>query len=575
MGGYGLLARETIETHNGRLLDTVEEDYEALGNTLSRRGIDIDAIKARVKDFSVAVPSWGAGIGGTRFARFPMPGEPTNIHEKLEDCAVVNQLCRMTPRVSPHFPWDFVADYDGLRDEAEDMGLGFDAVNSNTFQDQPGQKLSYRYGSLTATDKAVRDLAVAHNIECIKIGEKLGSRAITVWIGDGTNFPGQQSLRLSLDRYLDSMRAIYAELPADWRMLIEHKLYEPAFYSTVISDWGSSILAAQQLGEKAQCLVDLGHHAPNVNIEQIVARLARFGKLGGFHFNDSKYGDDDLDTGSINPHQLFLVFNELAEAERADPDAFDPSYMIDQSHNITDPIESMLSSAEAIVGAFARAEIVDRAALEECRQKNDVMAAFRTLRLAYSTDVSPILALARIEAGGAVDPIFAYRESGWRLRKAQERKAPPIPGRASYNSAGFNLDKDWGDGVSPVLMRVNMHATERDRVILSLLEEQGFVSFRELSHRVTASPATLRRDLERLQTDGKLVRVRGGVQPMGGVDHTSAHHLQGVPFHENINRNRAAKEAIGKAAAELCKRGEAIIIDGGSTTLHMCPHLEQ
>jgi L-rhamnose isomerase/sugar isomerase len=205
-------------------------------------------------------------------------------------------------------------------------------------------------------------------------------------------------------------------------MLLEHKLYEPAFYATVISDWGTSILAAQQLGPKAQCLVDLGHHAPNVNIEQIVARLHRFGKLGGFHFNDSKYGDDDLDSGSINPHQLFLVFNELVEAEARPRDGFDPAYMIDQSHNVTDPIESMLSSAEAIAGAFAKAAIVDREALHAAQADNDVMMAFQALRRAYRTDVTPILAMARIEAGGAADPIALYRATGWRERKAQERK---------------------------------------------------------------------------------------------------------------------------------------------------------
>ncbi len=421
------LAPEAIELHNRKHLDSVHEDYEALGRRLARRGIAIDAVKQRVSEFSVAIPSWGVGVGGTRFAKFPIPGEPTNVYEKLADCAVTNQLCRMTPRVSMHFPWDKVDDPAGFREEAEQMGLGFDAVNSNTFEDQSGQVLSYRSGSLTATEGAVREQAVRHNIDCIRIGEKLGSKAITVWIGDGTNFPGQQSLRDSLDRYLESAHAIYGALPADWRMLIEHKLYEPAFYSTVISDWGTSILVAKELGPKAQCLVDLGHHAPNVNIEQIVARLSRFGKLGGFHFNDSKYGDDDLDSGSINPHQLYLVFNELAEAERAAPGDFHPAYMIDQSHNVTDPIESLLSSAEAIGGAFARAQVVDREALFAYRNRNDVMEAFRTLRQGYNTDVSPILALARIEAGGAADPILAYRESGWRVRKAQER----APARAS------------------------------------------------------------------------------------------------------------------------------------------------
>ena len=416
------LAQEAIETHNARHLDDIREDYEALGRTLSRRGFNIDTIKKRVSEFSVAVPSWGVGIGGTRFARFPIPGEPTNIHEKLADCAVVQQLCRVTPRVSLHFPWDRTDDPAGLREEAANLGLGFDAVNSNTFQDQPGQPLSYRHGSLTATDSAVRQQAIEHNIECIRIGKKLGSKALTLWIGDGTNFPGQQSLRDSLDRYLESAKAIYAGLPNDWRLLIEHKLYEPAFYSTVISDWGTNILAAKELGAKAFCLIDLGHHAPNVNIEQIVARLSRFGKLGGFHFNDSKYGDDDLDSGAINPHQLFLVFNELVEAENVAEADFPPAYMIDQSHNITDPLESLLSSAEAIAGAFARALLVDRAALAAARSQNDVMQAFLALRRGYNVDVAPILAMARIEAGGAADPILLYRETGWRARQAQQRK---------------------------------------------------------------------------------------------------------------------------------------------------------
>jgi L-rhamnose isomerase/sugar isomerase len=416
------LSQDAVQTHNADRLEALADDYDSLGRQLSRRGVRIDAIKADVASFSVALPSWGAGRGGTRFAKFPIPGEPTDIHEKLEDCAVVQQLSRVTPRVSPHFPWDCVDDYEGLRQEAAELGLGFDAVNSNTFQDQPGQARSYRNGSLTATDPAVREQTVAHNLDCIEIGRKLGSRAITVWIGDGTNFPGQQDLAASLDRYLESAAAIYAGLPEGWRMLLEHKLYEPAFYSTVVSDWGTSILAAQQLGPKARCLVDLGHHAPNVNIEQIVARLHRFGKLGGFHFNDSKYGDDDLDSGSINPHQLFLVFNELAEAERRDPDGFDPAYMIDQSHNVTDPIESMLSSAEAIAGAYAKARLVDREALHAAQEANDVMMAFQALRQAYRTDVTPILAQARAEAGGAVDALGAYRDSGWRERKAQERR---------------------------------------------------------------------------------------------------------------------------------------------------------
>ena len=422
------LPQDLIDRENAARLAALEDEYASLGRALERRGRSIDRVKEKVKSFAVAVPTWGLGVGGTRFAKFPLPGEPITVSEKLEDAAVVNQLCRMTPSVSPHFPWDQVDDGASLREEAGELGLAFDAVNSNTFQDQPEQGWSYKFGSLTHTDKAIRDRAIEHNIECIDLGRALGSKSITVWIADGANFPGQQNLTAAFDRYLDSMSQIYAALPSDWRMFMEHKLYEPAFYSTVISDWGTSLIAAQQLGEKARCLVDLGHHAPNTNIEQIVARLARVGKLGGFHFNDSKYGDDDLDTGSINPHQLFLIFNELIDAEARSNADFDPAYMIDQSHNVTDPIESLLLSASAIAGSYARALIVDRDSLAAHQNDNDVVMAFSDLRRAYETDVGPILAMARYELGGAIDPVETYRQSAWRPRKAQgSRSSPPPP----------------------------------------------------------------------------------------------------------------------------------------------------
>ena len=418
------LEQDRIAEHNERSIGAVREDYAALEKMLARSGRKIDTVKEKVAAFAVAVPSWGTGRGGTRFARFPIPGEPTNVHEKLADCAVIQQLCRMTPRVSPHFPWDRVDDPKALREEAEALGVGFDAVNSNTFQDQPDQPLSYSTGSLAATDAAVRRQAIEHNLECIEIGKQLGSTALTVWIGDGSNLPGQQHLASAYDRYLDSAGDIYAALPENWRMLLEHKMYEPAFYSTVIADWGSSILAAQTLGDRAACLIDLGHHAPNVNIEQIVARMHRFGKLGGFHFNDSKYGDDDLDSGSVDPHQLFLIFNELIEAQQDARHPFSPTYMIDQSHNVTDPIESLLSSAEAIATAYAKALLIDRAALHDAQDQNDAMMAFRALRDAYRLDVIPILQLVRDEAGGAIDPIGAYRDSGWRAEQARKRANP-------------------------------------------------------------------------------------------------------------------------------------------------------
>ena len=296
-------------------------------------------------------------------------------------------------------------------------------MNSNTFQDSPGQKRSYKFGSLSHTDKAVRERAIAHNIECIAIGEKLGSKALTVWIGDGSNFPGQANFTKAFERYLDSMKSVVKALPDDWRVFTEHKLYEPAFYSTVIQDWGSSYLAASELGPKAFCLVDLGHHAPNVNIEMIVARLIQFRKLGGFHFNDSKYGDDDLDSGSINPFQLFLVFNELVDAAARKAKGFRPAYMIDQSHNVTDPIESLMTSAAEIRRAYAHALLVDRTELAAHQEANDALMAAQTLKRAFTVDVAPILAKARADRGGAIDPVAVYRASKYRQKVAAERPA--------------------------------------------------------------------------------------------------------------------------------------------------------
>jgi L-rhamnose isomerase/sugar isomerase len=412
-----------IAEHNAGAKAWLDEDYEHLGRVLRRRGVEIEDLVHRAQGFQVAVPSWGLGTGGTRFARFPGPGEPRDVFEKLEDCGTVFKLVRSTPAVSLHIPWDKPDSPAELRRFAAQRGLHFDAMNSNTFQDQPGQKHSYKFGSLTHPDRAVRAQAVAHNVECIEIGRTLGSKAHTVWIGDGGNFPGQMHFRRALDRYLESMREIYAALPDDWRVFMEHKLYEPAFYSTVINDWGVNYHCARELGPKAFCLVDLGHHAPNVNIEMIVARLIQFGKLAGFHFNDSKYGDDDLDAGSIKPFQLFLIFNELVDAERGGLDGFHPAYMLDQSHNVTDPAESLMASAVELLRAYVQAHLVDRAALHDAQEKSDALMALGALKQAFTTDVSPILAVARQRSGGAIDPIATFRSSGYRQHKAKERPA--------------------------------------------------------------------------------------------------------------------------------------------------------
>ncbi len=425
-GGHAVsfsINADFLAEQNRVLEPALTEDYEALARRLARRNVAIEPLVRQVMAFGVALPTWGVGAGGTRFARFPGPGEPRHLIDKIDDCATIHQLVRATPTLSPHFPWDETSDYAALRETAATRGLCFDAVNSNTFQDQPGQTLSYKFGSLSHVDAAVRAQAIAHNVDCIAIGRQLGSKALTVWIADGSNFAGQSNLTGALDRYLAAMREIYAALPGDWRVFLEHKLYEPAFYSTVIADWGTSFAAAQELGPKAQCLVDLGHHAPNVNIEQIVARLIRFGKLGGFHFNDSKYGDDDLDAGSVEPFRLFLVFNELIDAQARGAAGFAPAYMIDQSHNVTDPIESLMQSAIELQRAYAQALIVDRAALVAAQQANDALGAHLELKRAFTTDVSPLLAMARWRAGGAIAPIEAYRASGYRARKAEERPA--------------------------------------------------------------------------------------------------------------------------------------------------------
>ncbi len=417
------ISADVIAADNEKRGKALRADYEALGAKLARDGVSIDAITDRVAQFFVAVPSWGVGTGGTRFARFPGLGEPRNIFDKLDDCAVIHQLTRATPAVSLHIPWDKVDDPRQLKAHGDALGLEFDAMNSNTFSDAPGQEKSYKFGSLSHTDAATRQQAIEHNIECIEIGEAIGSKALTVWIGDGSNFPGQSNFARSFERYLDSMKTIYKRLPDDWRIFSEHKMYEPAFYSTVVQDWGTNYLIATELGEKAFCLVDLGHHAPNVNIEMIVARLIQFEKLGGFHFNDSKYGDDDLDAGSIDPHRLFLVFNELVDAEHRNASGFRPAHMIDQSHNVTDPIESLTRSANEIRRAYAQALLVDRKALEVYQDSNDALMASETLKAAYRTDVEPILAMARLKAGGAIDPIGAYRNSGYRQMVTKDRPA--------------------------------------------------------------------------------------------------------------------------------------------------------
>lgn len=404
-----------VQEANSRLLKPHQEDLECLESLLDRRGIELDRIIRQAARFSVALPSWGFAQGGTRFGRFPARNEPATLEQKLIAASIVNDLTGVTPRLSLHIPWDTPEKVSATRRLAHKLGLRFDAINSNTFQDQPDQRHSYKFGSLSHTDPAVRRQAIEHNIRCIEIGQPLGSKALVVWLADGSNFPGQLNFRRALDRTIDSLENIYEVLPADWRLLIEYKPFEPAFYSTVINDWGTALLVCQQLGEQADCLVDLGHHLPNTNIEQVVSRLIAARRLGGFHFNDSKYADDDVSSGSIKPYQLFLIFNELLDAAQ-DPllkkqnPKFDPAYMIDQSHHIKDPLEDLITSAVEIHRAYVKALLINRKTLAYHQHRNDVTMAERVLKTAFETDVTPILAEVRRRKGCALDPILAYRQ---------------------------------------------------------------------------------------------------------------------------------------------------------------------
>ena len=418
------ISAEQVQDYNIHIAAQHIEEYTQLTGLLSHKGKIPETVLKHLKDFQVAIPSWALGAGGTRFGRFSIGGEPRNLQEKIEDVGLIHALNRSSGAISLHIPWDIPDDPEAIKQKSASLSIRFDAVNSNTFQDQPRQNHSYKYGSLCHTDVAVRNQAIEHNIEVIRYGELLGSKSITIWLADGSNFPGQQNFRKVLGRTLDSLEKIYGELPADWKMLIEYKPFEPNFYSTVIPDWGTSHLLASKLGDRAKTLVDLGHHLPNTNIEQIVATLMMEDKLGGFHFNDSKYADDDLTAGSIKPYQLFLIFCELVDDldREVSGDAFSNiDWMIDASHNVKDPLEDLLQSVEAINTAFAKSLLVDRKKLEQARDENDVVMAQEILQDAWQTDVRPLLRESRIQNGAAADPIGLYRKLNVRKKLIAER----------------------------------------------------------------------------------------------------------------------------------------------------------
>lgn len=411
-----------IDQHNDSLFSRHNNQYIFLQEQLGEQGIHAKDIVKALEAFQVAIPSWALGTGGTRFGRFSGVGEPRSLEEKIEDVGLLHALNRSSGSISLHIPWDIPGQAQPIIDLATSLDLKFDAVNSNTFQDQKDQELSYKFGSLSHVDAKVRKQAVEHNIEVIKHGENLGSKALSIWLSDGSCFPGQSNFVRAFQNTLESLQEIYAALPDDWKVYVEYKAYEPNFYSTVIQDWGSSLLFCQKLGPKADVLVDLGHHLPNANIEQIVATLMMEGRLAGFHFNDSKYGDDDLTVGAIRPYQLFLIFVELVEGmKRANRASDTYAWMIDASHNVKDPLEDLLQSVEAILIAQAQALLVDSKKLEQARIENDVVLAQQILQNAFRTDVRPLVREAMRLSGGSLDPIGLYRHLGVRNELLNER----------------------------------------------------------------------------------------------------------------------------------------------------------
>lgn len=412
-------------------MNNYQPGYEALADGLSKQGINVGAVKTALKAQRIETPSWGYGNSGTRFKVFPAPGAARTAYEKIADAAFINQLTGIAPSVAIHIPWDKVDDWGALKQFAESKGVTIGAVNPNLFQEE-----AYKLGSATNPDAAVRRRAIDHMLECVAIMKTTGSTLLSLWFADGTNYAGQDNIRARKHRMLDALREVYAALPDKARMLIEYKFFEPAFYHTDLADWGMSATFARALGPKAEVLVDTGHHAQGTNIEHIVAFLLDEKLLGGFHFNNRKYADDDLIVGTVNPLELFLIYTELVQAANDSDEAVaacarNVAYMIDQSHNLEPKLEAMLQSVVNCQSAYARALIVNWKALRERQAEGDVLGGYRVLTGAFETDVRPLLAQVRVEMGLAPDPFEVYADSDYPARVVQER------GSASGGASGY------------------------------------------------------------------------------------------------------------------------------------------
>jgi L-rhamnose isomerase/sugar isomerase len=397
--------------------------YDLLAESLAGQGIDVEVVKAALKAQAIETPSWGYANGGTRFKAFPWPGAAVTTRQKIDDAAVVHKLTGVAPSVAIHIPWDTPedGDYDAMREYAEEQGLAIGAVNPNVFQ-----ATEYRLGSFGSPWADVQSRAVEHMLECCEIMRQVKSSVLSLWFADGTNYAGQDSLRGRKRRFEDGLRQVYGHLPAGGRLLLEYKFFEPAFYSTDIPDWGASYAFCLKLGPQAQVLVDLGHHAAGVNIEQIVTFLLDEGRLGGFHFNNRKYADDDLMVGTVNPFELFLIYCELTgaalgENEPARSTARQVAYMIDQSHNIEGKVAPMIYSVLNCQESYAKSLIVPYARLAQLQSTGEVLESHRILVETYRTDVRPLLAQVRAEMGIPPDPIAAYRASGYEEKICKER----------------------------------------------------------------------------------------------------------------------------------------------------------
>ena len=409
------------------MADLMDREYDLLAERLDRRGLDIKEIKAKLKVQEIETPSWGYGNSGTRFGVFKQAGAARDLHERLQDAAMVHKLTGVCPSVAVHIPWDKVDDYEALIQEASDLGIRIGAVNPNVFQDD-----AYKMGSFANSDAKIRGMALEHMYDCIDIMKKVNSKILSLWFADGTNYPGQGDFRRRKHWFEECLREVHKALPEDARMLVEYKFFEPGFYLTDIADWGMAAFYCRNVGPKAQALVDLGHHPLSTNIEHVVAFLIDEGLLGGFHFNNRKYADDDVTTGSTNPYEVFLIYNEIVGAEQ-DPAItdLDIAFMVDQSHNIKPKMEAMIQTVVFIQSAYARSLLVDREALLDSQNREDTVGSESILQDAYNTDVRPLLLRVRQEMGRDPRPMDAYRKSGY-FEQISKARLGELEGAASW-----------------------------------------------------------------------------------------------------------------------------------------------